>query len=104
MSQTHTDLTAEHPSVTALSETDRHRVLAADRRRLALTVLAERSLSIDLSELAAEIAAREPGIDATDTEAIERVAITLHHNHLPTLEEKGVVHYDLRSQRIEPTW
>lgn len=104
MSQTSTDLTADHPSVAGLSETDRHRLLAAERRRLALTVLAERPPSVDLAELAAEVAAREPGIDATDAEAVEHVAITLHHTHLPTLAEKGVIDYDLRTQRIEPTW
>ena len=104
MSQTDTDLTADHPSMADLTETDRHRLLAAERRRLALSILTEQPVSIDLAELAAEIAAREPGIDAADEEAIERVAITFHHNHLPLLAEKGVINYDLGTQRIEPTW
>lgn len=104
MSQTESELTAGHPSVADLTETDRHRLLAAERRRLVLTVLAERPPSVELEELTTEIAAREPGVDATDEETVERVALTLHHTHLPTLAEMGVVDYDLQTQRIEPTW
>lgn len=104
MSQTITGPTTEHPSVAALTESERYRVLEAERRRLILAILAERMTPIDLLELATEIVAREAGPNATDEEAIERVAITLHHTHLPILDEKGVVDYDLRSQRIAPTW
>lgn len=104
MSQAFTDITAEHPSVASLPETDRRRLLAAERRRLALAVLAEQTTPVELAELAPEIAAREAGVDAIEEEAVEQVAITLHHTHLPTLAEVGVVEYDLRSQRIEPTW
>lgn len=104
MSQTIPNHTTEHPSVADLPETDRHRLLAAERRRLALAILSERPPSIELGELAAELAAREPGLDDDDEEAVEHVALTLHHTHLPVLDELDVVDYDLRTQRIEPTW
>lgn len=104
MSQNITGPTTEHPSVATLTESERYRVLEAERRRLVLAILAEQMTSVGLLELATEIVAREAGNDTTDEEAIERVAITLHHTHLPILDEKGVVDYDLRSQRIEPTW
>ena len=104
MSQTIPKLTATHPSMADLTESERHRILAAERRRLTLTILSEQMTSVEFLELATEIVTREAGINATDEETIEKVAMTLHHTHLPVLDEKGVVDYDLRSQQIKPTW
>lgn len=48
----------------------------------------------------AELADRladDPDIAATDTQNLE---IVLHHNHLPTLEEKSFIEYDQRTGDI----
>lgn len=94
MSQTIPTVTAEHPSTDSLTETERHRLLAAERRRVAIDVLAERSAPVELTALATAIAAREDGVDPSDDAAVERVELTLHHSHLPKLDSFGVVDYD----------
>lgn len=93
MSQTITNFTAENPSIDGLNETERHRLLAVDRRRIALDVLAERTAPVELSALATAIAAREDGCDASDEGTVERIELSLHHSHLPKMEEFGVVDY-----------
>lgn len=77
-----------------LSESDRHRLLADRRRRVLLDVLADRDGPVELTDLAATVAAREDGTDD------ERVAIDLHHHHLPLLDDLGVVVYDPARNRI----
>lgn len=83
-----------------LSESDRHRLLASERRRVVLDVLANRSPPVDLEDLAGAVAAREAdeGRDGSDA---GRVAIMLHHRHLPILTEIGVLEYEPSSRRIE---
>lgn len=83
-----------------LTDTERHGLLASERRRVALSVLAGRSTPVDLSELAATVAARETDTDADDARAVERVAVALHHAHLPKLDDFGVVDYDPEARRV----
>jgi hypothetical protein len=85
-----------------LTASDRHRLLAAERRRLVLDMLAGNTDSIELGELATGIVAREDGIDAVDEATVERVAITLHHVHLPKIAQFGIIDYDPEARRIEP--
>lgn len=76
-----------------LSESDRHLLLAVERRRVALDLLTEGGALIFLNELAAAVAVREAnGAVATD-EVVEGVAVSLHHRHLPKMEELGVIEY-----------
>ena len=84
-----------------LTVQEHHRLLAAERRRLALDILADETAIVDLEDLAAEIAAREVGPDA-DGEAVERVALSLHHVHLPHMADVGVLDYDPRTKIVEP--
>lgn len=89
------------PSETApLTEDDRHRLLSSERRRVLLDVLADRSTPVGLEALARAIGEEEMGTDAVDPETTERIAITLHHNHIPKLAEAGVVDYDARSTYV----
>lgn len=69
-----------------------HRILADERRRIAIEVLNDRS-SVSLDELAEEVALRGGG-------SPETVRISLHHHHLPLLDEVGVVDYDSDRTRI----
>lgn len=89
------DSDADH----GLSERDRYEVLASEQRRITLDVLTARSHAIHLDELATQVAARE---GPTDEGAVERVRITLHHQHLPKLADLGLVAYDRETHSIEP--
>lgn len=82
-----------------LTESEQYRLLTADQRRLALEVLADRGGGpIELTELAAAMAERERG--AADEAAAERIAVTLHHNHLPRMDALGVLDYDSASHLV----
>jgi hypothetical protein len=56
---------------------------------------------VDLENLAAAIARHETDGDVIDEKAIEQVAITLHHTHLPMMGELGVIDYDPDSTIVE---
>lgn len=83
-----------------LADGDRHELLASKRRRTTLDVLAGRSAPVDLAELARTVAARECDVDATDADAVERVAVSLHHNHLPKMDDWDVLDYDPVANRV----
>ena len=93
MSQTLTEYNDDVPGIADLTETERHTLLRDERRRLVLDVLAEQPATVDLSEVAADVAARENGCDAADDSAVEHVAVALHHTHLPKMDELGVLTY-----------
>lgn len=84
-------------------------LLADERRRLTLDVLAGRTSPVDLADLAPAIVARQDGIDATTATApggdgpTHRVAVALHHHHLPRLDEAGLVRYDPAERTVAPT-
>lgn len=100
MSHTTTDVPSQQTGTANLTESERHRLLADERRRLALDVLAERATPVELADLADEIAAREDGLDAVDEETLGRVRVSLHHNHLPMMDDLGVADYDLASHSV----
>lgn len=75
-------------------ESDRHRLLAAERRRAVLDVLSNRPTPVALEDLVAAIVAREDDPTVPDGELEKRVAISLHHNHLPLMTDLGVIDYD----------
>lgn len=83
-----------------LSESDRYRLLASARRRATLEVVANRPTPVELDDLARAVATREDDA-ATTEEAVRRVAVALHHNHLPRMADMGVVDYDPERQRVE---
>lgn len=93
MSQTITEFTDDVPRIADLTETERHTLLRDERRRLALDALAEQPATVDLTAVAAEVAARENGCDVADDDDVERVAVALHHTHLPKMDELGVLTY-----------
>lgn len=67
-------------------------VLAVRRRRIALSVLTERELPIDVGTLGQAVAERERS--APDEQTVHRVRMSLHHAHLPKLADAGLVEYD----------
>ena len=74
--------------------------LGASRRHQILDILTERSDSMDIEELAAELVVLDDDPTIITEESIEGVTIALHHVHLPKLEDEGV-RYDPSTRRIE---
>ena len=82
-----------------LSEDEVHRLLGAERRRLALDVLAAGG-PWELEELAVELLIRE-GREPADEHAVQQAMITLYHCHLPLMDDLGAIEFDRRSMRVE---
>lgn len=74
-------------------------ILKNRRRRRTLKVLTEREELTTLSELAEEIAAWENGIDrqAITSDQRKRVYVGLYQQHLPKMDDAGVIEFDQRS-------
>lgn len=100
MSSTITTFPNDQPRVADLTETEQHGLLSAERRRLVLTILTEQTTPIELADLAAEIAAQKESDDATSEETLNRIQVTLHHTHLPKMDDLGVIDYDANSRRV----
>lgn len=83
-----------------LSRSDAYRLLSAQRRRLAIATLESRDVPVPLEDLATELARREAALDDVSPEPPERVAVDLHHCHLPMLADAGVVDYDSAAGRV----
>ncbi|MFC7133897.1 MULTISPECIES: DUF7344 domain-containing protein [Salinibaculum] len=85
---------------TDLSESERHRVLASGRRRTVLNIIVGQTGPLELEDLATEVARAEfdgqPSTEAT----VGRVLASLHHRHLPILDEFGVVDYDSECKQV----
>lgn len=99
MSQTAHDAVDESNAATELSTDARYELLAVERRRIALAVVADSDGPLTLHELASAVAEREA--DAPDADDAEAVAISLHHVHLPRIADAGIVTYDTADKRIE---
>lgn len=84
-----------------ISERDRCRLLADERRRTLVTVLAERSSPVTLTELATTLGARERSLRG-DQDSHRTLEVRLHHVHLPLMADAGVIDYDPGENRVEP--
>lgn len=102
MYQSSNDTTDDLTRMEGLTTTERHRVLAAERRRVTLEALGGLSGEVALTDLARGVARREGGIDAADDEAVRHVKTTLHHVHLPMMDDVGVLTYEPRSRTVRP--
>jgi hypothetical protein len=78
-------------------------VFANERRRLSLTELAARGSDLHVETLARRVAARESDVapDAVPQAAMEEVHVSLHHVHLPKLDDADLVEYDRDARRVE---
>lgn len=99
MSQTIPQFTTEQLSGANLTESERHKLLTKQRRRLALDILADQSTPVTLVELAEKIAGREHD-SAADEDSVKRIRTSLHHVHLPKMNELGIISYDGESNTI----
>ncbi|NHN43471.1 hypothetical protein G9C85_17780 [Halorubellus sp. JP-L1] len=99
MTHTTLEIPEDRSGTVDLTESETHRLLSSERRRAVLDVLATRTDPVDLSDIARTVAARE-NADEPDAKAIERVAVSLHHVHLPLIAEVGVIDYDGDANRV----
>lgn len=76
-----------------------YRVVADERRRTVATVLRERDETVQLSRLATAVAILDGESEETRTD----IETTLHHRHLPLMEEAGVLSYDPGTKQVAPT-
>lgn len=83
-----------------LSDPDVFALLGKRRRRLALRILRESASPLRAMEIARYIGEREYESPATD--AVNTVYVSLHHNHLPQLDEAGAVAYDRTEGTVRP--
>lgn len=60
---------------------------------MALDLLAEGGAQTFLDDLAQAVADREANGSVATEEIVEQVAASLHHCHLPKMEELGVIEY-----------
>lgn len=84
-----------------LTESEYHELLAAEQRRIALDVLENSLAPVGVEDLAATVAARESDGVGVDEESVARVAIRLHHIHLPKMDDLGVIGYDPDAARVD---
>ena len=82
------------------TESELYDLLSSDTRRQLLDVLADSTAPIGLLELAGAVTGRE-GVEGSDGDAVDSVVVGLHHNHLPRLEDAGLIQYDPESNRVE---
>jgi hypothetical protein len=74
-------------------------VFANERRRIALYCLDARRREVGLAELADAVARVERGIDDGKSahfsdEDVQSVYLDLYHNHVPKMEDYGIVEFD----------
>lgn len=79
-------------------------VLTEARRRSVLSILEGRRTSMDVEELAHAVAVRENGVDSDRVAetTVHEVHVTLHHVHLPKLDEATLVNYDRDDRTVAP--
>jgi hypothetical protein len=76
--------------------------LADERRRIALSVLSAADGTVDRERLAASVAARAECVSETEVPPRDAkdVLLSLHHVHLPKLDEAGLVEYDHKAEEV----
>lgn len=83
-----------------LPESDMFVLLAKRRRRLALEILQESPSALTTEELTNRLVDRE--FENATVDDVQSVRLTLHHNHLPQLDESNVVDYDAAEETVHP--
>lgn len=103
MSNTTTALMNDGVSTANLTVSEQYDLVANERRRLLIDVLVDRPTALSLECLAATLAEREMGEETPSEDLVERIAISLHHAHLPKLDDYGVIDYDAETNWIDPS-
>ena len=80
-------------------------ILQNQRRRSALRYLAETEGSVQMRDLAEQVAAWEHDttVQALSSDERQRVYIALYQSHLPKLDNEGIIEYNQSRGTVEPT-
>lgn len=93
----HTEVPTDEATLTTF-----HKLLADKTRCAVLRYLATVDRAVPLDTLVDEVAVKLTSA-GVDSQFREKVAIQLHHIHLPKMDDVGVINYDLDEHLIEPT-
>lgn len=88
-----------------ISEDEMFDVLSNQRRRYVVHMLKHDSETVELGDMAEQIAAWENDIEVGDVSGVQRkrVYTALQQSHLPKMEEAGVVAFRKEHGYVEPT-
>lgn len=84
-----------------LTDSERHELLANERRRNVLAVLDCETTPVTLETIAGQVAGREVTPATSDVDDLRSERVSLHHVHLPKMTALGVLEYDSTTRRIE---
>ncbi|WP_306052308.1 DUF7344 domain-containing protein [Natronococcus wangiae] len=89
----------------SLPRDDEVAILRSSRRRTLLALLTAYDRTLTTNDLTKEIAVRERDESITDVpgDVLARIAISLHHAHIPKLVDAGLVEYDEKRHLVDPT-
>jgi len=92
------------PSEPDLDRDDVFDVLSNPRRRYALHVLRSADGTVELGEVAEQVAAWEHDttVEAVDSGVRKNTYTALQQRHLPRMDDMGVVEFDSRAGTVEP--
>jgi hypothetical protein len=76
---------------------------AHERRRLVLRHLLRHDDGVDLDSLVDAIRAAERALDPGTDNSRQSIRISLHHSHLPLLDDARLVEYDRSDGHVSPT-
>ena len=77
-------------------------LLSNRRRRNTVDVLSDQETAVTLQKLADSVAVRETETDDVPDAVTDAVATSLHHVHLPKLDDADVVDYDHETHVATP--
>ncbi|WP_265107847.1 DUF7344 domain-containing protein [Halosolutus halophilus] len=86
----------------SLAESEVFHILGNDRRRAIVQLLAAESGTVDVSDVATEIAANESDTTPVPNNLYKSVYVSLQQTHLPQLQEDAVIEYDSDAKTIQP--
>lgn len=103
MSNATIEYAGELAELTELTDGDRYEILSSRRRRSVIDALASSAGPVSLDSLASSVAALEAQIDPDDDSAVQTIAVSLHHTHLPKMADYGVLEYDADANLVDPS-
>lgn len=86
----------------SISKSNIHHLLSNSRRRHTIRYLQNNGGAVTVRELSEVVAAIETGESPPPRDIRETVYISLHQNHLPALDEQGVIEYDRQRKEVVP--
>ncbi len=90
-----------NPDTVSVSTDTALKIVANRRRRILLTQLRENGGGgVPLRELTEQIAQEESVASSLFDADHDRIAIELHHDHLPKLSDAGILTYDADTQMV----